>query len=63
MREARVITPVESINRALQDADDALEDVKHDLNELLKDLEVLRLKVASIALGQQIDETNGHTPR
>ena len=63
MREARVITPVESINRALQDADDALEDVKHDLNELLKDLEVLRLKVASIALGQQIDETNRLTPR
>ena len=63
MRGARLITPLESVDRALQDADDALEDVKHDLNELLKDIEVLRLKVASVALGQRIDETNRHTPR
>ena len=63
MRGARLITPLESVDRALQDADDALEDVKHDLNELLKDIEVLRLKGASLALKQQIDETDRMTPR
>ena len=62
MKTASLLTHGEVVERSLQDADDALEDVKGDLNTLVEDIEVLRLKIASMALRQQIDETGIDSP-
>ena len=63
MKSSRVLSQSELIDGALQDADDALEDVKHDLNELISDIEALRLRIASLALIKQLDETDRMAPR
>ena len=62
MKTASLLTHGEVVERSLQDADEALEDVKDDLNTLIEDIEVLRLKIASMSLRQQIDETDRMTP-
>ena len=62
MKTASLLTHGEVVERSLQDADDALEDVKGDLNTLIEDIEVLRLKIASMSLRQQIDETGIDSP-
>ena len=62
MKTANLLTHGEVVERSLQDADEALEDVKDDLNTLIDDIEVLRLKIASMALRQQIDETGIDSP-
>ena len=63
MKSSRVLSQSELIDGALQDADDALEDVKHDLNEFISDIEALRLRIASLALNKQLDETDRMAPR
>jgi len=62
MKTANLLTHGEIVERSLQDADEALEDVKDDLNTLIDDIEVLRLKIASMALRHQIDETGCDSP-
>tara|TARA_R110002020_G_scaffold380733_4_gene591879 strand:+ start:331 stop:540 length:210 start_codon:yes stop_codon:yes gene_type:complete len=62
MKTASLLTHGEVVERSLQDADEALEDVKDDLNTLIDDIEVLRLKIASMALRRQIDETGIDSP-